>query len=155
MISPESLRKYQFFGFLQEDEFSKVAVFAEEVVWEEGDVIFTINEQADKLFLLESGDVDLHYKVVDEIVSDKSKEFFIGSINPGEPIGLSALLEPYTYTASAVAVESSKGIAVDAKKLRALAEEDSKLGFALMTQLAKSAFDRLGQVRVELAAARE
>ena len=28
MISPETLRKYVFFGFLADDEFAKLAVFA-------------------------------------------------------------------------------------------------------------------------------
>lgn len=155
MISPESLRKYVFFGFLKEDEFSKVAVFAEETTWDEGETIFSINEQASTLYFLEEGSVDLHYKVVDEIVSDKSKEFFISEVDPGEPIGVSALIAPYVYTASAIAAKQSKGIAVDAKKLLALADEDPKLGYALMSQLSKSIFDVLGQTRVELAAARE
>lgn len=155
MISPESLRKYQFFGFLNEDEFPEVAVFAEEITWEKGEVVFTIHDQADQIYLLETGSVDLHYKVVDDLVSDKSKEFFVGDVNPGEPMGISALLEPYKYTATAIAAEESKGILVDAQKLLSLADENPELGYALMTQLAKSTFERLGRVRVELAAARD
>jgi len=154
MISPEALRKYPFFGFLSDEDFSKVATFTEEIVWEEGEALFNIHDKADQLYLLESGDVDLHYKVVDDLVSDKSKEFFVGSINPGELIGVSALLEPFEYTASAVAAEQSKGFAVDGKKLMSLAKDDPKLGFAMMTQVAKFTFERLGRVRVELAAAR-
>ena len=154
MISPELLRKYQFFGFLKDDEFAKVAVFSEEVTWEKGAVVFTINDKAEKLFLLETGEVDLHYKVVDELVSDKSKEFFIGSVNPGELMGIAALVEPFEYTATGIAAEASKGVVVDAKKLMALADESPELGYALMAQLSKALFERLGQVRVELAASR-
>lgn len=154
MISPELLRKYQFFGFLNEDEFAKVAVFAEEVTWEKGVVVFNINAKADKLFFLETGEIDLHYKVVDELISDKSKEFYVGSVNPGDPMGVAALLEPFEYTATGIAVEQSKGIAVDAKKLLSLADADPKLGYALMAKLSHALFERLGQVRVELAAAR-
>ena len=154
MISPETLRKYVFFGFLADDEFAKLAVFAEEKNWQTGEVIFSIDQDAGMIYLLEKGSVDLHYKVVDDLVSDKSKEFYVGDIDPGEPFGVSALLAPFQYTASAVAATESSGIAIDAKKLLALANDNPKLGFALMSQLAKSIFEQLGQARVELVAAR-
>lgn len=154
MISPESLRMYPFFGFLSDEDFGKVAMVADEISWKEGDHIFKIKEEANYIYFLESGDINLHYKVVDELVSDRRKEFFVGDISPGEPFGLSALIEPYVYTATALAAKDSKGIIVDAKKLLAITEEDKRLGFALMQKVAKAIFERLGQVRVELVAAR-
>jgi CRP-like cAMP-binding protein len=143
-----------FFSFLDEGQFSKIAMIADEVAWKAGDQVFGINKDADFLFLLETGEIELHYAVKDELISEKSKEFFIGLINPGEAFGLSAVIEPYQYTAIAIAPSDSAGIKVDAKKLRQLAEEDSHLGYAFMAQVAKSAFERLSSVRVELAAAR-
>ncbi|MEJ2758345.1 MAG: Crp/Fnr family transcriptional regulator, partial [Anaerolineales bacterium] len=119
-----------------------------------GETLFTLGDEADYVYFLESGEVNLHYKVVDELVSDKSKEFYVGDINPGEPFGLSALITPYAFTATAEVAKESNGIVVDAKKLRALADEHPKLGYALMQQVAKYTFERLGQVRVELVAAR-
>jgi CRP-like cAMP-binding protein len=154
MISPELLRKYKFFSFLADDQFGKVAMLADEADWEAGQKVFGISKDADFLYLLETGEVELHYAVVDELISEKSKEFFIGSINPGEAFGLSAVIEPYEYTANAIASTDSTGIQVDAKKLRALAAEDTQLGFAFMAQVAKASFERLSSVRVELAAAR-
>ena len=154
MISPESLRMYPFFGFLSDKDFGKVAMVADEISWKEGDQIFRIKEEANYIYFLESGDINLHYKLVDELVSDKSKEFFVGDISPSEPFGLSALIEPYVYTATALVAKDSKGIIVDAKKLLAITEEDKRLGFALMQKVANAIFERLGQVRVELVAAR-
>jgi CRP-like cAMP-binding protein len=145
---------YPFFGFLSGEDISKVAMVTDEISWKEGDQIIGIKEEAKYIYFLERGDINLHYKVVDELVSDKSKEFFVGDISPGEPFGLSALIEPYEYTATAIAAEDSKGIVVDAKKLLAITEEDKRLGFALMQKVAKAIFERLGQVRVELVAAR-
>lgn len=154
MISPEVLRKYPFFSFLSEDQFGDVAMLSEEISWNAGDTVFEINKDADFLFVLETGDVELHYKVKDELISEKSKEFFIGSINPGEAFGLSAVIEPFTYTSNAIASAKSTGIKLDARKLRVLAGKNPAFGYALMAQVAKASFDRLGSVRVELAAAR-
>lgn len=154
MISPETLRKYAFFGFLTEDDTDQVAMIADQITFAEGETIFTIGQDAGYLYLLESGEVDLHYKVVDTLISDKSKEFYIGAIDPGEVFGLSAVMDPYRYTATSIAAEGSKAIRVDAVKLRSLIQENPRLGVGLMTSVARSAFERLGQVRSELVAAR-
>lgn len=129
-------------------------MLADDISWEVDGEVFGINKPADYLFILETGEIELHYAVKDELISAKSKEFFIGSINPGEAFGLSSLIEPFRYTANAIASTGSKGIKIDARKLQALAEADAKLGYALMAQVAKASFERLSSVRVELAAAR-
>lgn len=154
MISPETLRMYEFFGFLDDTDFDRIAMIADPVHWAAGATLFNIGDAADFVYFLKSGEVSLHYRVVDNLVSDKSKEFYVGDINPGEPFGLSALIAPHAYTATAVVVQDSDGIVIDAKKLRVLAEEQPRLGYALMQQVAKVTFERLGQVRVELVAAR-
>jgi len=154
MISPEVLRKYEIFGFLSDKYFDEVAMISNPVSWKVGETIFEIGTEASFLYLLESGEVELHYRVADNLVSNKSKEFFVGSINPGEIFGLSALMPHHEYTATCVTSQDSNGIQVDAKKLLVLAESDASLGRALMSAVAEAAFDRLGMVRTELVAAR-
>lgn len=154
MISPEALRMHRFFGFLKDAEFEKVAMFADEISIKAGETVFEIESEAKFLYLLLEGDIELHYSVVDSMVSDKSKNFFVGNIDPGEAFGLSALMEPFAYTATCSATKDSKVVKVDAGKLLALAEEDPKLGYAMMTKLAETAFERLGVARSELVAAR-
>lgn len=154
MISPEMLRKYAFFSFMSGDQFDKIAMLADEVSWEKDGIVFEVGKKAEFLYLLGTGEIELHYAVKDELISEKSKEFFVGSINLGEAFGLSSMIEPFEYTSGAVATEASKGVRIDAVKLRALAGEDSHLGFAIMTQVATASFERLSSVRVELAAAR-
>ena len=154
MISPEVLRKYEFFGFLSEKYFGEVAMISDPVSWPAGETIFEIDTEATYLYMLESGEVELHYRVQDTLVSDKSKEFFVGSFNPGEVFGLSALMSPFEYTATCQTSADSRAIRVDAKKLLMLVEADAALGYALMTTVAKAAFDRLSMARLELVAAR-
>jgi CRP-like cAMP-binding protein len=154
MISPETLRKYGFFNFLKDDEFEKVAMISDEVGFAAGEKVFEIDSEAGLLYLLIDGEIDLHYSVVDTLISEKSKEFYVGNISPGSPFGLSSLMVPYTYTATCTAAKESKAIKVDAKKLIGLASDNPKLGYALMTKIAETAFERLGVVRTELIAAR-
>ena len=136
------------------DQFDKIAMLADEVSWEANEIVFEVRKNADVLYLLATGEIELHYAVKDELISEKSKEFFIGSINIGEAFGISSLIEPYEYTSVAVASQASTGVRIDATKLRKLAGEDPNLGYELMKQVAKASFERLSSVRVELAAAR-
>ncbi len=129
-------------------------MFADEVSFKAEEKVFEIDTKAGFLYLLLGGEIELHYSVVDSLVSDKSKEFFVGDIDPGEVFGLSALMAPFNYTATCIANKDSKAIKVDAGKLLALADENPKLGYAMMTKLAETAFERLGVVRTELVAAR-
>ena len=129
-------------------------MLSEPAAWKVGETIFQIDSQAGYFYLLESGEVELHYRVVDTMVSDKSKEFYVGSIDPGEIFGLSALVAPFKYTATCVAGADCKGYQIDAKKLFELIEADPALGYGLMSSVAKTSFERLNMVRMELVAAR-
>lgn len=154
MISPETLRIFPFFGFLEGDQFKRVAMNAEKISYSAGETIFEIDTDAKFLYLLMDGDIDLHYSVVDRLVSDKSKKFYVGQIDPGGPFGLSAIMAPYTYTATCSASKESSVIRVDAKNLLTMASENPRFGYAMMTKVAEIAFERLGMVRLELVAAR-
>lgn len=153
MISPEVLRRYPFFGFLTEEQYKKVAMVADEVSWKSGSQIIQVNAAADSFYVLMDGGVELRYFVEDTTVSHKSKDFSVGEVNPGEPFGLSALLDSGKFTANAIAVSDSKGIKIEAGKVLELVKQDPSLGYGLMKAVAKSAFERLDHVRVQWVAA--
>ncbi len=154
MISPELLRRYPFFGLLANDHLNAFAMLAEEVTFETDETVFESGQQADALYFLIEGCVDLHYIVADEINTELRKDFFISEINPGEPFGISALIEPYRYTGTVRATCASRVLRFDAKGLRALCAVDLKIDAALMHQIAAAAMSRLQDTRVQLAAAR-
>ena len=95
MISPEILRRYPYFGILSSSQLYAIADIAEEVAFEKGQTIFEECQPANELYLLLNGGVDFFYKSEEEFHPKSSKEFSVGEVNPGEPFGLSALLEPY------------------------------------------------------------
>ncbi len=108
MISTETLRRYPFFSFMTADQLREVAMITEEIECESGSVIFHTNAQADACYLLMEGSIDLHYVVIDEHEPDLRKEFVVGNINPGELLGISSIVEPYKYTASAIVINDSR-----------------------------------------------
>ncbi len=154
MISPELLRRYPFFSFLDSSQLKAAAMIADEVSCEKGETLVKADTPADTLYLLVEGSLDLIYVVEDKNGSAPKKEFYIGGINPGEITGISALIEPHQYTMDVRTASPTRLIKFDAAALRALGEVDPKLGYGLMRQTAQAAMNRLHDTRIQLAAAR-
>jgi len=154
MISPEILRKYPFFGILEEEPLKDITMISEEIVYEDKTIIFDGGQPANALYLLVEGNLELHYIVADERNPALKKDFFVGNINPGEVFGISSIIEPHVYNATAIASPGSKVIKINAIKLREIVEADPKIALVLTKQAAKTAVERLGFTRTQLAAAR-
>ncbi|MDT8305794.1 MAG: Crp/Fnr family transcriptional regulator [Anaerolineae bacterium] len=153
MISPELLRRYPFFGFLTPEQQRTVAMIAEEVTVPAGEALFHSGEPASHFYLLTEGSIDLNYDVNDSLKTGKKARYYVGTVNPGEPLAISALIEPYVLTTTAVAANTSRLIAIDAAALRELVETDSELAYPLLRQVAHAAMERLQATRIELLAA--
>ncbi len=150
MISPELLRRYPFFCCLNDAEQKAIAQVAEEIICETGTVLFEEGQPVQALHFLLEGSVDLYYKVP----GDGSDPLLVSEVSIGEPFGISALIEPYNLTATARVSRPSRILRIPAAALRGLCEADSKMGYALMRQVAHVAMERLHFARVQLAAAR-
>lgn len=151
MISPEILRRYPFFCCLNQDQQKAIAMVSEEMHADAGTVLFKEGQPVPALFLLMEGNVDLYYTAS----GDPKDQFLVGEVNIGEAFGISALIEPYTLTATAQVTSPSRILKIDAFALRALCEVDPRMGYALMRQVAQISIERLHFARVELAAARQ
>jgi CRP-like cAMP-binding protein len=150
MISPEVLRRYPFFCCLNEDQQKAIAMVTEELSVGPGKELFLEGHPVEALYLLMEGSVDLFYAT-----GDSKDQLLVGEINPGEPFAISAMIEPYTFTATARVAAPSRVLRIDAKVLRALCEVDCRMGYLLMKQIATMALERLHFARVQLAAARK
>ncbi|RME89073.1 MAG: cyclic nucleotide-binding domain-containing protein [Anaerolineae bacterium] len=154
MISPELLRRYPFFGFMNDDQLKGVAMIAEEVTFDQGDTILEANQPATHLFFLEEGSAGYYYVVTTEHDPDYRQEYYISDFNPGEIFGISAMIEPYLYTATVRASKPCRVIRIDASALRALCEVDHNLSCGLLRAVSKAAMERLQNTRVQLIAAK-
>jgi CRP/FNR family transcriptional regulator len=153
MISPELLRYYPYFSRLDEAQLIKVAIISDEESFENGAVIFQEGDIANALYFLLDGQVDLFYTLSGMKNSPLEKGIPVGEINPGEPFGISALIEPYMLTATSSVYGSARVIKIDASELRAMFKEDRRLAYFFIHQAAKAAIERLHATRIQLAAA--
>ncbi len=151
MVSLELLRRYPFFASLSEDQLKAIAMIAEEKVYPKDSLLVKENTPANKLILLVEGDVDLVYSGGGEGAITNA---LVGSIAPGEMLGVSSIIEPYIYISSARATITAKVVEIDGAAVRALMQLDKLLGYALMRNVASAVLERLKYTQVELAAAR-
>ena len=151
MISPELLRRYPFFTSLNDEQLRAIAMISEEKTYPKESLLIKENTPANKLVLLLEGDVDLIFSGGGEGAVTNA---LVGSIAPGEVYGVSALIEPYTFISSVRETVPVKVVEINGAALRALLEVDSKLGYALMRNVAVAVLERLKYTQVELAAAR-
>jgi CRP/FNR family transcriptional regulator, cyclic AMP receptor protein len=151
MVSPELLRRYPFFALLDEQQLAAIAMIAQEKNYPKGALLVKENTNATCLALLMEGDVDLIYSGGGEGAISNA---LVGSIAPGEPYGVSSLIEPYRYTATARATVPVRVLELDGLALRGMVEKDPKLGHIIMRNVAIAVLERLKYTQLELAAAR-
>lgn len=151
MISIELLRRNPFFAMLTDEQLKAIALIAEERTYPKEALLVKENTPANKLLLLLEGDVDLVFSGGGEGAISNA---LVGSIAPGEMLGVSSLIEPYIYISSARATVPVKVMELDGLAIRALMQVDKTLGYALMSNVASAVLERLKYTQVELAAAR-
>jgi CRP/FNR family cyclic AMP-dependent transcriptional regulator len=151
MVSPELLRRYPFFASFDEKQLEAIAMITQEKKYPKGALLVKENTDATCLALLIEGDIDLIFSGGGEGAIANA---LVGSIAPGEVYGVSSLIEPYRYTATARATMPVKVIELDGLALRSLVEKDSGMGCTMMRNVAIAVLERLRYTQVELAAAR-
>lgn len=152
MIALERLQRFPFFAFMEEQQLKAVAAIAQEIQFNEGDVICEAHTPSDDLCFLTQGSLLYYMVVTTEHQPDYRKEYFIGVINPEEIFGISSLIEPHIHTATLRAEKQGRLIKINGAALRALCEEDAHLCAGLMKAVAKTAKNRLEMTRVQLVA---
>ncbi len=152
MIPVELLQRFPFFSFMNEKEMKAIAMIANEIQLQPGDILFEANTPADAFFFLVNGNLPYYIVATSEHIPDYHQEYFVGYINPEEIFGISALVEPFYYTTTLRAEKPCQVIKIKANALRALCEVDQPLYLGLMKAVARAAMDRLNMTRVQLAA---
>ena len=151
MISSETLRRFPFFAQLGDEQLKAISMVSDEKTYPKDSLLVKEDNPANKLFVLLEGDVDLVYSGGGEGAISNA---LVGTIAPGEMLGVSSLIEPYTYISSARATMPVKVVEIDGAAVRALIQVDKMMGFVLMKNVAAAVLERLKYTQVELAAAR-
>ncbi|ACM20785.1 cyclic nucleotide-binding domain protein [Geotalea daltonii FRC-32] len=140
MISPGLLRPYRFFTSLTDEQINDIAAIGEEKSFSADSVLFRESTPADNLMLLLEGAVDLFYSNGGAGAAANST---VCSIAPGAIFGVSSLIKPYQYTASARATKPVRVVDINGARLRAMSENNPTLGHVLISNVAAAVLARL------------
>jgi CRP/FNR family cyclic AMP-dependent transcriptional regulator len=146
MISSEVLRRFPFFSGLTDEELKSIATISVEEKYEANTFISRQREPARKLCLLLQGSVDVMVDTDQEGLEHET----VSTLTVGDVFGWSALVEPYTLTASLFAATPVTVIAMDGAGLRALFELDCHLGYVILHKTAQVISDRLKDTRIQI-----
>jgi CRP-like cAMP-binding protein len=112
---------------------------------EEGRYLGREGQTATHFYLIQSGRVSIEVSRLD------GKATRVQLIGPGEAVGWSWLVPPHRWQFDCRAVESVRGIELDAEWLREKCEQDQTLGHQLLKRLVTVLAGRLAATRLLLA----
>ena len=142
MVSAEWLKKTELFGSLKESQLDALLSRSSVETFPEGKTIFRQGEDANHLYILIEGMVDLSVKTgekFDFLTSKVEKE--------GAPFGIPSLIEPFRYNVTATCLKPSKLLVINAGRVRMDMEKDPEMGMEIMKKLASIYFNRLNEMR--------
>ncbi len=149
MVDPQIIAKFANFADFTDDEIKAMAILANEEHYEPGRFIFYEGGEAEKMYLLLQGQVEMMLNT-DEMGAQRA---VVMTVQPNEIFGWSALVEPYKLTASARCATRVRVIGIAAPGLRALMAVSCALGFRLMQRACQASSARLNATRVQLLSA--
>jgi CRP-like cAMP-binding protein len=131
MCTVQVLKGFGLFKGLDDSELSKIAVLCHVNAMHEGDQIFKEGTRATDLNLCRNGKVN----IVIWVREPWNKNVVVHRVEPGEVFGWSALVAPYTYTASAECVESGEQVSIAGHELLAVLDQYPLVGYKIMSNL--------------------
>lgn len=143
------MSEHTFEGFtivadLSTEQRDELATVTTEVSYAAGERVFDQGGHADRCFLIRSG------RIVLQANRPGAEPDVVQTLGPGDVLGWSWLVPPYRWRLDAVATEPTTALCVDATALRAMADQDPALGYALALRLVAALADRLMGTRARL-----
>ena len=125
---------------LSEDEAAGVRALAVPVTVPSGDILFRLGAEADHLYLVLSGRVELTLPMR---IRDREEDVLLEEKQAGETLGWSGLIPPHRFTLQAKAAMESELLAFPRAALLAHFEANSAVGLAVMKNVASIVGHRL------------
>jgi len=137
MVEARDLKKIEVFSMFSERQLEELAAIAESKSFKAQSRVYDHGDRAKFLYVTTKGLISLReLKPGDQVgIGFEMRE-------RGELFGAACLMKPQNYTLTAVCLEDSEVIAIDADKLFDLCEKDTELGFQFMKRIAHLYFER-------------
>ena len=133
------------FGTLTRGELSKILPLCTNLEYREADLVYAQGREATRVYVVTRGQIALQ-KGIRAPNGRRSRRATLEVCRPRETVGWCALVEPYRYTLTAVAWESSTLIGIDAKMLRKALSMYAEIGYKVMYALVEVMARRLIRV---------
>lgn len=149
MISAQRLRQFPLLVTLDSAFLDELSTIAEEHTARVGEWVFREGDQANVLYYVVSGRVELKMKLDEK----RDTHITLNVLNEGDALGWSAIVPPYVYKLGALVVANTTLIRLDGDQLRALLEKYPEQGYVLMqgiTRAMASRFDTISEHIPEL-----
>ena len=141
-VTNELIRRFNLFEEFTDEERAEIAKFCREQHYDHGTKLFDEGDPAEKLYLVLDGKVSLEKKV--QLGRSGSVRSATVSIRgPGHAVGWSSLVEPRTYTLSAICIEPCTLLAIDGRDIRRFEAHDPEAGLKLMNAIAALVRERM------------
>ena len=135
MIGNDFLQSVGIFKGLNENQLSAVQSCCREEQHKAGTKIFGEGEQASHLYIVKKGQVDLRFDLPGRTTSEKNT---ISSILEYKAFGWSSLVAPYKYSLSAYcSTPTCEVVKIERQRLTKLFNEDNRLGYLVLSNMAR------------------
>ncbi len=143
MSTVEILAKTPIFEGIDISALAKIADNSELISVESDSLIFTKGDKATHLYLVISGSLCL---LIPIMILKGEKEIVLDTKHQGALIGWSALVPPHELTMSARVVEAGELLRIAANEIQSLCEQDTQIGYAIMSRIGALIGSRLNQI---------
>jgi CRP-like cAMP-binding protein len=143
MVNALVLKGFGLFRGLDEKELAKIVDLCSERAMTQGEIICSEGTRAKNIHLCRRGKVD----IVMWVREPWNKNVVVHRAEAGEVFGWSALVAPYTYTASVECMESGEEIRIPGSALLELFDQNPHIGYVVMRDLSTEISARLTQIR--------
>jgi CRP-like cAMP-binding protein len=138
------LKKSELFQDLTQEELEMVGKLATTQTFKSGSTITKQDTEADKLYVIEEGSA----AIVLEVGPLTQRQ--VQSAGRFEVLGWGALIEPYVYTASSKAVETTMVVGFNAQDLDRLCRSQTDIGMKVFKGAARVVAKRLAAAYAQL-----
>lgn len=145
MVSVERLKEVGIFQGISDEELGMIADSVVQVrEFPSGEVIFTENGESTRMYVVDSGRVNLDIEAVPDT------HLQVASLSRNGVFGWETLVPPYRYTSTASAVADASAIVLDGGQMRKLCETDPDICARVMEHVVRIAADQLVATRQQM-----
>jgi CRP-like cAMP-binding protein len=143
MDSADWLKKTELFGALNESQLNTLLSHSTVESFPEGKTIFRQGDEANHLYALIEGAIDLSVKTGEKF------DFLSSKIEKeGAAFGIPSLIEPFHYNVTATCLRPSKVLVINAGPVKIDMTKDPTMGMQIMKKLASIYLNRLNELRL-------